>query len=83
MPIIKSSPPSAPMGAVATPPPPKRYDETFKRQVVENWLRSGCPGTQIARELTISYPALKDWKCPYYGDATPPAVRTRSLRTAP
>jgi transposase len=49
----------------------KRYDESFKRQAVEFWLRSGKPGTQIARELGVSYPCLKDWKRRYYGDATP------------
>ena len=58
------------MGAAATVRP-KRYDEIFKRQAVETWLRSGRPGTQVARELGISYPALKDWKRRYYGDATP------------
>jgi transposase len=70
MPTTKSSPPPAPEGAAATVRP-KRYDEAFKRQAVENWLRSGRPGTQIARELGVSYPALKDWKRRYYGDATP------------
>lgn len=67
---IKSAPPPAPMGAAAATQP-KRYDEAFKRQAVENWIRSGRPGTQIARELGVSYPALKDWKRRYYGDATP------------
>jgi hypothetical protein len=42
------------------PPPPKRYDGAFKRQAVVNWLRSSRPGTQVARELGISYPALKE-----------------------
>lgn len=49
----------------------KRYDEAFKRQAVENWIRSGKPGTQIARELGLSYPSLKEWKRRYWGDATP------------
>jgi hypothetical protein len=26
----------------------KRYDEGFKRQAVEHWIKSGKPGTQIA-----------------------------------
>ncbi len=69
MPTTKSAPPPAPMGAAAAHP--KRYDEAFKRQAVENWLRSGPPGTQIARELGISCPALKDWKRRYDGDAAP------------
>ena len=54
-----------------TPPAPqtKRYDEAFKRQAVENWIKTGKPGTQIAAELGISYPSLKEWKRRYYGDA--------------
>jgi transposase len=51
--------------------PTKRYDEAFKRQAVENWIRSGKSGTQIARELGLSYPSLKEWKRRYWGDATP------------
>ena len=44
--------------AVTTPPAPqtKRYDEAFKRQAVENWIKTGQPGTQIAEELGVSYP---------------------------
>jgi transposase len=50
---------------------PKRYDEAFRRQAVEHWLRSGKSGTQIAKELGISYPSLKEWKRRYGGDAAP------------
>ena len=49
----------------------KRYDEAYKRQAVEHWLRSGKNGTQIAKELGISYPSLKEWKRRYSGDAVP------------
>ena len=49
----------------------KRYDEAFKRQAVEHWLRSDKNGTQIARELGISYPSLKDWKRRYAGETAP------------
>lgn len=49
----------------------KRYEEAFRRQAVEHWLRSGKSGTQIARELGISYPSLKEWKRRYGGDAAP------------
>ena len=52
-------------------PQTKRYDETSKRQAVENWIKTGQPGTQIAAELGVSYPSLKDWKRRYWGDATP------------
>lgn len=55
----------------AAVPQNKRYDEAFKRQAVENWIRSGKSGTQIARELGLSYPSLKEWKRRYSGDATP------------
>ena len=50
---------------------PKRYEEAFKRQAVEHWLRSSRSGTQIAKELGISYPTLKEWKRRYAGDAAP------------
>ena len=63
------------MKTVAEPqvpaPQTKRYDEVFKRQAVEHWIKSGRPGTQIAAELGLSYPSLKEWKRRYYGDATP------------
>jgi transposase len=49
----------------------KRYDEAFKRQAVEHWIKSGQRGTQVAAEMGISYPSLKDWKRRYWGDAMP------------
>ena len=55
----------------AQPVSPKRYDEVFKRRAVEHWLKSDKCGTQIAGELGISYPSLKEWKRCYAGDATP------------
>jgi transposase len=51
--------------------PTPRYDEAFKRQAVEHWIKSGQPGTQIAAAMGVSYPSLKDWKRRYVGDATP------------
>ena len=62
----------------------KRYDEAFKKQAVENWIKSGTPGTRIAAELGVSYPSLKDWKRRYWGDATPqradPVEEIRALK---
>lgn len=49
----------------------KRYDEAFKRQAVEHWIKSDKPGTQIAAELGLSYPSLKEWKSRYHGEAMP------------
>ena len=71
--------------APPTPAPQtKRYDEAFQQQAVENWIKTGKPGTQIAGELGISYPSLKDWKRRYYGDATPQrddlAAENRALK---
>lgn len=68
----------------AATPQTKRYDDEFKRQAVENWIKTGKPGTQIAGELGISYPSLKEWKRRYYGDATPQrddlAAENRALK---
>ena len=65
---IKEKP--EPNGA-ARPPQGRRYEEAFKKQAVENWLQSGRPGTQIARELGVSSPTLKQWKRCCWGDARP------------
>jgi len=63
----------------------KRYDATFKREAVENWIQSSKPGTQIAAELGISYPSLKEWKRRYVGAAVPQrddlAAENRALRS--
>ena len=56
---------------VKASPQSKRYDEALKKAAVENWIKSGKPGTVIAAELGVSYPSLKDWKARYYGDAVP------------
>ena len=58
--------------APATPGAPlKRYDQAFKRQAVEHWIKSGKRGTRIAAELGVSYPSLNDWKRRYRGNAMP------------
>jgi len=70
----------------STPAPQtKRYDDAFKKAAVENWLKSGQPGTQIATELGISYPSLKEWKRRYMGDTMPQrddlAAENRALKS--
>jgi transposase len=68
----------------AVAPCSKRYDEAFKRQAVEHWMKSGKLGTQIARELGVSYPSLKEWKRRYQGEALPErtdlAAENRALK---
>lgn len=59
---------AAPPGAA---PQTKRYDAAFKQAAVANWIKTGQSGTQIAAELGISYPSLKEWKRRYYGAAVP------------
>ena len=64
---------TAPAAAAKHPPGPqtRRYPDEFKRQAVENWIKTGKSGTRIAAGLGISYPSLKEWKRRYHGDATP------------
>ena len=81
----KSQPSERTEGAVSRPSPrTKRYDEAFKKAAVENWIKSGRVGTQIAAELGISYPSLKEWKRRYLGEAMPEhgdlAAENRTLR---
>ena len=73
----------------ASPPTPapqtKRYSDAFKQEAVENWIKNSKPGTQIAAELGISYPSLKEWKRRYHGDAVPHrddlAAENRALKS--
>ena len=58
-------------GEATTVVEPKRYEEAYKRQAVEHWMRSEKNGTQIAKELGICYPSLKEWKRRYGGSAAP------------
>jgi transposase len=45
----------------------KRYDEEFKRQVVELVIHSGKTQAQIARELGVTEYSLTLWKKGYLG----------------
>ncbi len=40
----------------------KHDDESFKRNAVELWRQGGKSVEQIARDLGISTPSLKQWK---------------------
>lgn len=41
---------------------PRKYDETFKREAVNNWLTSGKSAPEIALELGLSPKRLYTWK---------------------
>ena len=62
----------------------KRYDPAFKQAAVANWIKTGQSGTQLAAELGIRYPSLKEWKRRYSGDAGPQrddlATENRALK---
>jgi len=40
----------------------RKYDQTFKREAVANWLSSGKSATVIGQELNISPDRLYAWK---------------------
>ena len=56
--------PSKPKGREA-----KKYDEQFKRSVVEHWVSSGQSGAKVARDFGVKVWNLRDWKRLY----APPA----------
>jgi transposase len=78
------TPPPVETRPTAASPQARRYDETFRKAAVENWLTSGKSGRQIAAELGISYPSLKEWRRRYDGDALPrrddPVAEIRALK---
>ena len=43
----------------------KRYDQQFKRSVVEHWLSSGQSGTKVAKDFGVNVWNLRDWKRQY------------------
>lgn len=49
----------------------KRYDEDFRRNAVELLIKSKRPIRQVARELGVSEPTLRDWKRKYVQDPSP------------
>lgn len=54
----------------------ERHDAACKQQTVENWIKTGQPGTPIAGELGLRYPSLKEGTRRYSGDTNAPAPRS-------
>lgn len=49
--------------------PRRRFDRTFKREAVENWLNSGRAASVVAEELGITASCLYNWKKAFAPDA--------------
>jgi transposase len=49
----------------------KRYDDDFRRNAVELLIKSQRSILQVARELGVSEPTLRDWKRKYVQDPRP------------
>lgn len=49
----------------------KRYDDEFRRSAVELLIKSKRPILQVARELGVSEPTLREWKYRYLNDPRP------------
>ena len=47
----------------------RKFDETFKREAVQNWLHSGKSAEVIAEELGLSANLLYNWKKLFAPDA--------------
>jgi transposase len=47
----------------------RKFDETFKREAVQNWLNSGKSAETIADELGLSANLLYNWKKLFAPDA--------------
>jgi len=56
-----------------------KFDETFKREAVQNWLSSSKSATQIGDELGIRPALLYQWKKDY----APAAANDLRSRTVP
>ena len=52
------------MKAIKSDPmkPRTKYDESFKRQAVENWLASGKSAEVVGKELGVKSSRLYDWR---------------------
>jgi transposase len=50
---------------------PKKFNEEFKRSVVDQFLSSGKTAVEVAREFGISPWNVRDWKRRYGSEAKP------------
>jgi len=59
--------------------PRRQYDPTFKREAVQNWLKSGKSAEAIARELGIDSRRLFTWRRILFGPTAPAEATTQSV----
>jgi transposase-like protein len=52
----------------------RKFDETFKREAVQNWLDSGKSAAVIGEELGLNPNLLYNWKKVFAPDAVPGKV---------
>ena len=59
----------------------RKFDETFKREAVLNWLRSGKSAAVVGEELGVSAPLLYAWRklVPAAPAAKAPAAKPGSV----
>lgn len=53
---------------------PKRYDDVFRRSVVEHWAASGKTGAVVAQEFGVQVWNLRDWKRRFEPKPRPPGA---------
>jgi transposase-like protein len=60
----------------------RKFDETFKREAVLNWLHSGKSATVVGEELGITANLLYAWRKLVADVAGPGATRVKSVSVA-
>jgi transposase-like protein len=60
----------------------RKYDETFKREAVLNWLHSGKSATVVGEELGITANLLYAWRRLVADVAGPRATRAKAVSVA-
>ena len=46
----------------------QHYDDTFQRETVDHWIRSGKSARQVARDMDVSEHTLRSWKKKHFSE---------------
>ena len=60
----------------------QKFDQTFKREAVNNWLTSGKSASVVAVELGILPNRLYGWRQPGQSRVQPPSCKPTWMRPA-